>query len=480
MRRVMRFRLFLTIFALLLTVSTAAAYDLRNRWTTTASGSTGSIGDPITLTWSIVPDGTAITGQGDSDLVEFLDGIFNYTPPDPGNLDLQQHPWFQYFDASFNRWSQISGITYVYEENDDGKRQGSFWSGSLSTRGDVRIGGDNIDGAGGTLAFDYFPNNSDMTIDTADSAFYSNSANSYLSMRNVIMHEAGHGLGFNHIESNNASFLLEPFISTSFDGPQFDDILAAHAYYGDVFEKGNNGLGNDTAALAINIGSLSVGSSLSIGTDATSTFVDSTDIDFVSIDRNTDTDYFSITVDSPVLLDVVLTPLGPTYNQIPEGGSQSVFNSAAQSDLALAIFDTDMTTPLGIADVTGLGQAEMLSSIDLSESGEYYVRIMGSSTLAQFYQLDLSAKSAISFQEADFDLDGDVDSNDFGTWESAFGLNAGGDTDDDLDTDGIDFLTWQSQFDGGSSQAAVAFVIPEPQAWCLMLLAGLVLLARRV
>ncbi|MCQ6458457.1 matrixin family metalloprotease, partial [Vibrio parahaemolyticus] len=88
-------------------------------------------------------------------------------------------------------------------------------------RGDVRIGGHTIDGSSGTLAYNFFPNTSDMVIDTADS-FYSVTTDNSLRLRNVIMHEAGHGLGISHVESNNGSFLMEPFINLGFDGPQFD------------------------------------------------------------------------------------------------------------------------------------------------------------------------------------------------------------------------------------------------------------------
>src|SRR3954453_23116567 len=35
-------------------------YQLFNRWTTTASGGTGSTGNGMTLTYSIVPDGTTL------------------------------------------------------------------------------------------------------------------------------------------------------------------------------------------------------------------------------------------------------------------------------------------------------------------------------------------------------------------------------------------------------------------------------------
>ena len=53
----------------------------------------------------------------------------------------------------------------------------------------------------------------------------------------------------------------------------------------------------------------------------------------------------------------------------------------------------------------------------------------------------------IGFDDADFDEDGDVDGDDFLTWQVSFGKNADGDADGDGDTDGDDFLVWQSQFE---------------------------------
>ena len=60
----------------------------------------------------------------------------------------------------------------------------------------------------------------------------------------------------------------------------------------------------------------------------------------------------------------------------------------------------------------------------------------------------------------DFDGDGDVDGDDFLTWQASFGIDAGGDADADGDTDGDDFLIWQSEFGPGSSSASAA--VPEP------------------
>ena len=82
------------------------------------------------------------------------------------------------------------------------------------------------------------------------------------------------------------------------------------------------------------------------------------------------------------------------------------------------------------------------------------------------------------FDVADFDEDGDVDSNDLATWKASFGVDGGGDTDADGDTDGADFLTWQQHYTG-----AIAPVggVPEPGSAVLALasLCGLAFAVRR-
>jgi len=105
--------------------------------------------------------------------------------------------------------------------NDDGNpisNVGSAYPGSLGVRGDVRIGGHLIDGNSNILSYNYFPNNGDMVIDTADN-FYENLTGNSLGLRNVLAHEHGHGLGFEHVCLINQTKLMEPFISFAFDGP---------------------------------------------------------------------------------------------------------------------------------------------------------------------------------------------------------------------------------------------------------------------
>jgi hypothetical protein len=66
----------------------------------------------------------------------------------------------------------------------------------------------------------------------------------------------------------------------------------------------------------------------------------------------------------------------------------------------------------------------------------------------------------------DFDEDGDVDGDDFLTWQASLGTLAGashmdGDADGDGDVDGDDFLAWQGQF-GMSGGSASLTAVPEP------------------
>ncbi len=467
------------------------AYQLGNRWTTTATDGGGlSQGDPATITWGLVDDGVSISGSegtSDSSLIAFLNTHV-------GTMDV----WMPLFEDAFNRWGEVSGLTFAHEPNNSQAAINSTSSpfGSIGVVPDIRIGGHSIDGSSGpnTLAYNYFPNHGDMVIDTDNSSYFGNSSGNYRRLKNTVMHESGHGLGIEHVESNNSGALLEPFISTSFDGPQFDDILAIQRLYGDAWEKGD---GNDDYLNATDLGLLSA-STVSIGTDANDTVVGADDIDFISIDDNKDLDFFSFTIDAPSLLAVNLTPMGPTYNQGPQDGTQAEFDASSQSDLSFTIYDMDGTNILASANEFGLGDAEAVDSLLLGVAGTYYVGVSGNANTAQFYQLDLEASTY--YLPGDVNLDGeltlgsgDVADDDVAAFVAGW-LTVSPDDDDlaawmkgDLNFDRVsDLADWsllRSAFiSAGFGQQLQAWrAVPEPaSATCLVLLLAVVITARGV
>lgn len=356
-----------------------------DRWDRSASDGTGlRQGDSTTLTWSIVPDGTSVAGfngepTSDSDLIAFLDGIYG---AGSGGSDLTQRPWFSIVASSFDRWEELSGIDFVYSPQDDGAamRTTSLPSGVLGVRGDIRISGHPIDGGSGTLAYNFFPEYGDMVIDTSDT-YFNNTRNNSRGLRNTIAHELGHGLGLNHVEPVNRTKLMEPFLTQNYDGPQYDDILAIHRGYGDVWEQDG---GNDTIGTATDLGSLALGGVITIGGDATDSLVSASDVEFVSIDDDSDVDFFRFDKFSLGELTLTLDPLGPTYTS-----DTGTLVGSAQSDLALELWAAGGNAPLVSVDQAGLGVGESIT-LELSTAGTYYVGVRGANSRAQFYQLDLN------------------------------------------------------------------------------------------
>lgn len=432
------FQLFLLVVVVALgACSPLLAFYSNGRWNPTATdGTTGPLGTAVTVTWSLVPDGTFIPGEGGSELILFLDTQFG---SGPGGSDFTQRPWFQYFNNSFNRWSELSGLTFVYEPADDGTNLRGLW-GALGVRGDVRIGGAFLDGNSGTLASTSFLNDADMTIDTGDAAYYSNSApfGTYQNIHNTLMHEIGHTIGLGHIDSSSSIFLMEPFTNAAINGPQLDDIRGIHHLYGDVNEKG---LGNNSAAIATQLGTVAAGSTLLYGKHAsTGTFVLMTEADFLSISNQNDIDYFSFVVTDPALIDLVVTPLGPNYNErVNPTDPYTTTNSASLSNLSLELYSIQGGIPVLMTSSISnpIGQPESILDFALPNSGEYVFRVSGSTALTQLYQFSLSIEAAIVGRRGDFDNDGDIDGMDFLIWQR-------GDSPNPL-SDG-DLVDWQTYY----------------------------------
>ncbi len=356
------------------------------RWGITASGPAGAQGDPVVLTYSFVPDGTNIpSGVGEpaapSNLFAFLNGIYG----SPAN-------WQSLYAQFFARWSALSGITFVYQPTDDGA---AFFNtpGVLGVRGDLRLAGKAIDGNFGILAYNGFPQNGDMVIDTNDT-FYTDTSGNSLKLRNVLSHEHGHGMGQAHVCPITNTKLMEPTVTTVFDGPQHDDIRSAHRHYGDLVEPDNS------VASATDLGPLSEGPTLVYGpTPAPAVNFGSV----LSIDADGEQDFFKFTVIGPKRLTVSVSPIGLNYDDSEQACpgqsasccSGSFTNSQNIANLALQVIASNGITVLATAQAQPVGTAETLVDIPLPAAGAYYVRVYETSSPAesQLYHLSLQILS---------------------------------------------------------------------------------------
>ena len=368
------------------------ALQVGPHWFRTATNGSGqnTQGLPVTLTWSIVPDGTPVSGgvgepAANSTLRARLAEIYGGSAAG----DPRDQPWFAVFQATFDNLAANSGLRFVYEPADDGTgiADGSL-PGALGLRGDIRVSGHPIDGNSNTLAYAYFPDGGDMVIDT-DDTFYNTISNNSIRLRNVIEHEIGHSLGLDHVCPINNTKLMEPSLSTSFRGSQFDDIYSHQRNYGDPLEVHGSLRTNDTPANA---------TALALTTGSQSSW------QWLSIDDNSDIDHylFSGTRDHQVTVRIIPSdpvlpndPVNDTYLEgsptaYPNCDGGTPFDPTTQQDLVLDLLGTNGSTVVASAPSQAAGVTEEIVTFRLPSDGTHYIRVRGGTAdRAQLYRMEV-------------------------------------------------------------------------------------------
>jgi hypothetical protein len=267
----------------------------------------------------------------------------------------------------------------------------------------VRISMKNIDGANGILAYNQFPGaggGGDMVIDRSEA--WNDSFLDYRFLRNTVGHEHGHGLGFAHVCPITNSKLMEPFLSTSFDGPQQDEIRGGQYLYGDIYEP------NGTSATATVLGALNNGSTITVGNVP---LPNTNNAATVSIANTLDSDWYTFSLASNRVVSITATPIGSTYDDSPQNGSlqgncsnNNFINALALGNLSLQLWSEAGPTQLVSQNTAAAGSAEVISQYLLSPPGNYQVKVNCSTLPAgesQLYKLSIVSDLNIAFTASD-------------------------------------------------------------------------------
>ncbi|MBA4028321.1 MAG: hypothetical protein C0475_04190, partial [Planctomyces sp.] len=321
----------------------------------------------VTLTYSFPADGVpwgSTSTPLPNDLSAELMGLFGAENLDRGR---------EYFRQGLASQRRTSGLRYV-EVPDDNL---SFTtSTAISTlRGTIRIGSI-PQGFGGVLAFNNFPSSGgDMTFNSdrftvgpaGQAALFASSTSDFVTLRNTVSHEHGHGTGYFHVIPCNNTKLMEPFLNSNFNGLQVDDIRGAARNYGDRFA------GNGSPATATNFGNLTSPLPTSV------VLTNLLSLNGAAGPNGTNNDWFRFTVDTTTAVSIVAAPAGGTYlnaQQPSTGGcpgtSTSIIASQA-GNIQLELFTADAQLVVPTQNANGVGFSE--SIVTTIPPGEYLVRV---------------------------------------------------------------------------------------------------------
>jgi probable HAF family extracellular repeat protein len=168
---------------------------------------------------------------------------------------------------------------------------------------------------------------------------------------------------------------MEPFLCTTFDGPQDDDIRGAQRLYGDRYEP------NDRFDRA---------TPLYLG------YNDLQSVTEVSLHHMRDVDWYRLQVPSGVSLTITALPVGATYNVGPQGGNPVTVDTRAVQNLVIELRAPDALTTLVVANANGRGGMEQIINYPVPGGGGFYLRVYSGTDSrddVQRYELQIRTQS---------------------------------------------------------------------------------------
>jgi hypothetical protein len=216
----------------------------------------------LNVSASFMPDGTLINGTTPSNLF----ATYNATYPTP--------TWQLQFARALQTWANSSNLNFHFV-SDDGSPETVAGQAQGDPRfGDIRFGGYNM--GSGIMGTGWNPSTTTTGGDVALNTNYTLQMGAMPDLYSVLLHEIGHGIGFNHSLVDPA--VMEGGLWGVYPGIYPDDIAGDQAMYGarqaDAYDGKSS---NDTLATATPL-TLSYGA---IGTTADITTM--TDVDNYSV-----------------------------------------------------------------------------------------------------------------------------------------------------------------------------------------------------
>lgn len=168
-------------------------------------------------------------GTGATVTYSFMTGGQNCDESTCSSLDsFMPSGYQQEIKKAFNAWSSVANLHFT-QKDDDGAE-----FNTPTNSGDIRIGGESIDGPSNILAHAYYPNSyasfgGDIHFDISETWAIDNLVDG-ISIFWVALHEIGHSLGLGH--SDAAKSVMGPYYNPSLSVLQPDDIAGIQYLYG--------------------------------------------------------------------------------------------------------------------------------------------------------------------------------------------------------------------------------------------------------